>query len=193
MARPQSKDFDKRKDGILAIAAQLFALRGFLGASVSDLAERCNTSKSLIYHYYPSKEDILYAVMSKHLDDLLAVAENDTGIDSPRLRLRTRTREFMRLYVDAADFQKVLLNDLDNLPASRRGDIVERQRKIIAVIDKDLNEITGNTDSGLPRTMLFFGMINWAHTWFKPNKGLSAEQFADLVVDTMLNGVDNNH
>lgn len=74
MARTQSPDYDKRREGIVQQAAKLFAKQGFLGASVSDLAKACKTSKSLVYHYFPSKEDVLYGVMSAHLDDLVAIS-----------------------------------------------------------------------------------------------------------------------
>ena len=42
----------------------------------------------------------------------------------------------------------------------------------------------------LPLTMLFFGMINWTHTWFRPGGAVSAEELADLAVDMMLNGLE---
>jgi AcrR family transcriptional regulator len=71
MARPQSPDYDKRREAIVATAASLYARRGFPGASVSDLAKACGSSKSLIYHYFPSKDDILYDVMAAHLDALV--------------------------------------------------------------------------------------------------------------------------
>jgi TetR/AcrR family transcriptional regulator len=41
----------------------------------------------------------------------------------------------------------------------------------------------------LPLTMLFFGMINWTHTWFRPEGQLTAEQLADLAVQLMLDGL----
>ena len=71
MARPQSPDYDKRRDAIVAAATHLYARQGFQGASVADLAKACATSKSLIYHYFPSKEDILYEVMAAHLEALV--------------------------------------------------------------------------------------------------------------------------
>ena len=89
MARPQSPDYDKRREAILAAAAQLYARKGFPGASVAELAKACNTSKSLIYHYFPSKDDILYAVMAEHLDALTDAAEEAcaTGGAEDRLSL----------------------------------------------------------------------------------------------------------
>ena len=49
MARPQAADYDDRRAAIVEQAARLYAERGFLGASLSDLAKACKTSKSLIY------------------------------------------------------------------------------------------------------------------------------------------------
>src|ERR687890_716714 len=98
MARPQSPDYDKRREGIVAAAAQLYARRGFQGASVSDLAKACGTSKALIYHYFPSKDDILYEVMAAHLDALVDAADEAMRQGSPEERLRALTLAFMRLY-----------------------------------------------------------------------------------------------
>lgn len=75
MARTQAADFEKRREAIVEHAARLFAERGFLGASIADLAAACSTSKSLIYHYYASKEDILFDVMHAHVGALLDAAE----------------------------------------------------------------------------------------------------------------------
>ena len=41
----------------------------------------------------------------------------------------------------------------------------------------------------LPLTMLFFGMINWTHTWFRPEGRVSAESLADMAVELMLGGL----
>src|SRR6218665_33626 len=110
MARPQSPDYDKRREAILAAAAELYAKKGFPGASVAELAKACSTSKSLIYHYFPSKDDILYATMAAHLDALVDAAEDATRTGSAQDKLRALTHAFMALYVGAEDSHKVLLN-----------------------------------------------------------------------------------
>ena len=189
MARPQSPDYDKRREAILAAAARLYARHGFSGASVADLAKACRTSKSLIYHYFPAKDDILYAAMAAHLDALVAAAEEATREGSAGEKLRALTHAFMALYVGAEDSHKVLLNELDNLPAARRAEVVAKQRRIIGAVEALVREI--RPDAGaltLPLTMLFFGMINWTHTWFRPGGAVSADNLADLAVNMMLGG-----
>ncbi len=176
----------------MAAAAQLYARRGFPGASIADLAKACGSSKSLIYHYFPSKDDILYEVMAAHLDALVEAAEEAIRAGGkPRERLRALTFGFMQLYVGAQNHHKVLLNELDNLPPERRSEVVGKQRRIIAVVETLVREIRPETNPiTLPVTMLFFGMINWTHTWFRPGGKIEPEQLADLAVELMLNGLD---
>lgn len=190
MARPQSPDYDKRRDAILAAAARLYARRGFQGASVADLASACSTSKSLIYHYFPSKDDTLHAVMAAHLDDLVDAADEAMQAGNAEERLRALTLAFMRLYAGARDSHKVLLNELDNLPPRQRGEVVAKQRRIISVVETLIREIRPDLNPlTLPLTMLFFGMINWTHTWLRPQGPISAEAIADLAVNLMLDGL----
>jgi AcrR family transcriptional regulator len=190
MARPQSPDYDKRRENILRAAARLYARRGFQGASVADLAKACKASKSLIYHYFPSKEDILHEVMTAHLDELVTAATEATRSGSPQEKLRALTEAFMRLYVGAQDDHKVLLNELENLAPKRRAEVIGKQRRIIAAVEELIGEIRPETGPlALPLAMLFFGMINWTHTWFRAEGRVSADRLADMAVDVMLNGV----
>jgi AcrR family transcriptional regulator len=188
MARPQSPDYDKRHAAILEAAADLYARRGFAGASLADLATACSTSKSLIYHYFPSKDDILYAVMTEHLDALTEAAEAACASGSADDRLRTLTVAFMRLYASAQNHHKVLLNELDSLPPERRADVVARQRRIIAAAESVIAEIAPGGGARV-NTMLFFGMINWTHTWFDPAGPFMPEALALRVVEIMQRGV----
>jgi AcrR family transcriptional regulator len=189
MARPQSPDYDKRREAILEAAAHLYARRGFQGASVADLARAAGTSKSLIYHYFPSKDDILHETMAAHLDALVAAADEATRSGSAEQKLRALTNAFMRLYVGAQDSHKVLLNELDNLPPARRAEVVAKQRRIIGAVEALMRELRGTDADALPIAMLFFGMINWTHTWFRPGGAISAERLADMAVNVVLGGI----
>ncbi len=194
MARTQAADYDERKLVIVEAAASLFASRGFNGASVADIAERCKTSKSLIYHYYESKEDILYDVMISHVRALEAAAADAlAGTAEPEQKLRDLTQLFMALYVGAADRHKVLLNDLDYVPKARRAEIVAVQRGLIERVRTLLIEIepglAKQEGASLTAAMLFFGTINWTHTWFNPKGAVTPEALADMAVDLTLGGI----
>lgn len=150
--------------------------------------------KSLIYHYFSSKEDILYEVMASHVEALdAAVDELEAGGGPADNRLRALTSRFMELYSGAAHRQKVLLNELNNLPPKRRSDIVTKQRRVLAAVSKLLLSVQPVLKEGSHRltvaTMLFFGMINWTSTWFDPDGPMTAGELAELATDLILGGV----
>jgi AcrR family transcriptional regulator len=192
LARTQAADYDKRRAAIVETAAELYARMGFRGASVADLANALGASKSLIYHYYSSKEDILFEVMDSHLRQLAKAADEVMARNlAPAEKLREVSRAFMRLYVGAAARHKVLLNELDRLPAERRAEIVETQRRLIVAVEGLLVEIQPGLEPRLrtPAAMLFFGMINWTHTWFHDGGLASAAEVADLAAGLALKGL----
>lgn len=195
MARTKAGDYDQRRAAIVEKAAELYARRGFLGASVADLAAALGTSKALIYHYYSSKEDILFEVMDSHLRQLSHAADEIMNRNlEPADKLRELSRAFMRLYVGAAARHKVLLNELDALPANRRAEIVRRQRRLIAAVEGLLVQIqpalAARPRLRRPAAMLYFGMINWTHTWFREGGQAKAGEVADLAADLALRGLE---
>lgn len=195
MARPQAADYEHRRAAIVDKAARLYAERGFLGASLSDLARACKTSKSLIYHYYASKEDILFDVMHSHVAELKRAADAVMAQPaSPVEKLRAITREFMKHYVGATSRQKVLLNELAHLPPNRRAIIVGIQNELIGDIQTLLSGIRpelAKTTLKLPAAMLYFGMINWTHTWMDPAGPAKPPMIADLAASLFLDGLLN--
>jgi AcrR family transcriptional regulator len=192
LARPQAADYAERRAAIVENAAELYARKGFARASVADLADRVGASKALIYHYYPSKEEILFEVMDSHLRQLSEAVEQTMVLDAgPDAKLRALAHSFMRLYVGAAARHKVLLNELDALPPARRAEIVERQRRLIDAVEALILAIQPALRPNLtrPAAMLFFGMINWTHTWYREGGGARADEIADLAADLALGGL----
>ncbi|MFB0872632.1 MULTISPECIES: TetR/AcrR family transcriptional regulator [unclassified Sphingobium] len=186
MARTQAADYEQRREAIVEKAAALFAKKGFLGTSISELAKACAMSKSLLYHYYGSKEEVLNAVMLSHIDQLVADVEAVVGEKlAPKEKLDALIHAFMKHYVGAADRQKVLLNELENLPATERDVVVAKQRMIIGTVQRLVGEIFASDSAAEARvrTMLVFGMINWTHTWFNEKGPVSADRLASMVVD----------
>lgn len=74
----------RRRDRILADASALFAERGFADTSMRTIAERVGVSKSTLFHHYPSKDDLLMAVLARR-DDRSTSASSD-GTARQRLR-----------------------------------------------------------------------------------------------------------
>ena len=194
MARTQAPEFEERRERIVERAAELFGERGFLGASIADLAELCQTSKSLIYHYFAAKEDILFEVMHSHVAALLEAAEAIMARPrGPREKLDEITRAFLSLYVGAAPRHKVLLNELKHLPPERRATIIRIQRRLVAIVENIVGDIqpalARPAPLALPTAMLYFGMINWTHTWLNPQGPATPKQIAETATAIFLDGI----
>ncbi len=194
MARTQAEDYEDRRGEIVAKAAALFAEQGFHGTSISEVAKACGTSKSLLYHYYASKEDILFDAMHDHVKALLDAAEDIAKTRrAPEEKLRQLTHRFMALYLNAAANQRVLVNELRHLPAARRKTIVGIQRRLLDIVEAILTalrpDLARQPALKRPATMLYFGMINWMHTWLDPAGAAKPAKIADLTVTTFLEGL----
>ncbi len=60
------KDRDSRREAILDIAAELFLDEGFDATSMSTIAARVGGSKSTLYNYFKSKEEIFQAHIERY-------------------------------------------------------------------------------------------------------------------------------
>lgn len=193
MARTQAADYEERLEAIVDKAAELFASKGFLGTSVMDIARACGASKSLLYHYFTSKEDVLLAVMSSHIDSLIESLEDvQSSNHSSKDKLSALVSAFMDDYVGAAASQSVLLKELDNLPASARAEIVSKQRRIIDAVQSWLIDMHPSLDLDHKKaravTMLLFGMINWTGNWYDPTGPVRPAEIAELAVAMVTSG-----
>ncbi|MGH8494782.1 MAG: TetR/AcrR family transcriptional regulator [Gammaproteobacteria bacterium] len=193
MARPQAADYEDRRRSILERAAALFAEKGFPRTSIAELAQACNASKSWLYHYYPSKEAVLYDIMSDHIGRLLVAAEESLAAGGHAgTRLRRLARALMEIYGGSRTRHIVLVNDLGCLPEPQRNEIVRLEKKLLAKIGALLEEINPQLTSvpslRAPSVMLFMGMLNWTYTWYDEAGPVSPAKFADLSADVFLNG-----
>ena len=190
MARTQALDFDSKREAIMKKAAHLFAKKGFNGASISDLSKACKVSKSLIYHYYSSKEDILFDVMNNHIEELITVVNNaNSETDNPTEAFTDLTKAILSCYAGAEDSQKVLLYELNNLKPKQKKEIISKQRLIVAKFEGIYSDIFPDlkTNPSILRSkiMLFFGMINWTHTWFNPKGLVTRDELAEIAAKTV--------
>lgn len=191
MARTRGADYEEKRSAIIDAAAQLFAEKGFDGASLADLAEACATSKSLIYHYYASKEDILHDLMSRHMDELLSEIDEDALAMAPGAALRAFARGLLRKYAGAAARQKVLLYDIARLPQPLKEAIIAKERQLVAHAEAIIARASPREPERArlrASAMLFFGMLNWTPNWFRPSGAMSRDELADLAADTVLRG-----
>jgi len=193
MARTRAATYDAQRQFILEAAATAFAELGFPSASMNDIARRCGVSKGLLYHYYSSKERLLYDVTEQYTRRLAALAEEaERRVPDPARRLPELIRLFLEEYQTSQARHMVLLHDLRFLPEAERRVVVGNQRRVIgafAAAIRAAHRLPEDLPIVKPVTMMLFGMMNWTFTWLKPGKGVSYAEFAELVAEVFAAGV----
>ncbi|MEY4978520.1 MAG: hypothetical protein RLZZ352_790 [Pseudomonadota bacterium] len=197
MARPKSATHDLKREQILDVAAQCFARQSFPAASMNDIAAACGTSKARIYHYYESKEAILFDLLERYTQRLLSlIGEAEARAErknlSERDALSELVRAFLMEYEHSATRHVSLVSDTKFLGEVQRELILNRQRDVVAAFTRFLkraypSRITPANQTAL--TMMLFGMINWTFTWLRPGGPMSYSAFADEVVAVLERGL----
>lgn len=194
MARTRSLDYDDRRQVILDQAAKLFAEKGFARTSISELSKACNASKAWIYHYYDSKEAILFELLEDHIRLLLTEAKSAVAAtEGPKAQLEAFIRAVIGVYRGANEKHAVLLNDLAVLPDGQRAVVMDLERQIVDLLVEVLSAVNPaiGTDKRLrkPVAMSVLGTLNWTYTWFRDDGPLDFDAYAKLLTDLFLGGV----
>ena len=190
MARPKSSQHELRRDEILDVAAQCFAERSYPAASMNDIAAACGTSKARLYHYYDGKEAILYDLLDRYTQRLLAIigqaeaTAQRRNLDD-RAALHELIRAFLEEYETSATRHVALLHDTKFLGDQQREAILDRQRDVVSAVTRFLKRAYPgrlNARNQTAATMMLFGMINWTFTWLRPGGPMSYAAFAEEVI-----------
>jgi TetR/AcrR family transcriptional regulator len=192
MARPRSADHDLKRRAILDHSAGLFAQNGYDRTSMAEVAAACGVSKALLYHYYASKETLLFDIISVHLQELLdATQAIDTSLP-PRERLRALVGALLDAYRDADQEHKIQINEMGKLPPERLTVLIGMERDLVATfaeaIAQVLPAIARSKTLLKPVTMSLFGMLNWHYMWFREGGTMSREDYADLATTLLIEG-----
>ena len=197
MARPKSDQHELRREAILDVAALCFSKRGYSATSMMDIAKACDASKARLYHYYESKEAILFDLLDRYTQRLLALigqaeAQAQRRNLSERAALHELVRAFLAEYQSSATRHAALLHDAKFLAKEQRDVILDRQRDIVSAFTRFLKRAYPerlNLRNQTALTMMLFGMINWTFTWLRPDGPMSYADFAEEVVAMLERGM----
>lgn len=194
MARPIAKDHDLKRGAILKAAARTFADKGFDRASMAGLARACGISKSLIYHYYPSKEALLFDILFTHLSALKEAVEGVENGQDAEEDLRAVVHVILEAYRNADAEHKLQLDALGTLPDAERKVLEALQRDLVTLVSDALARaadplFTAKPEALRPAAMSLFGMLNWVYMWHRPTGGINRAEYADMATDLMLGGM----
>ncbi|WP_440641421.1 TetR/AcrR family transcriptional regulator [Bradyrhizobium sp. PUT101] len=194
MARTRSENYDDIHRGIMNAACDLFANQGYMRASIGELADACKLSRGALYHYFESKEAILFAILDAHVRQMIADVETAIAGKSTTLdQFRAAIRAIVELNARSSQEQRLILNDLSFLSEADQQTIKTLERRIVEMISDLLVQLDrqGKIVKRTKKiyTMMLFGTLNFSHTWYDPKGGIGPAEFADMVVDQFLYGI----
>ena len=192
MARPRASDHDDKRAALLGKAAELFASRGYDRTSMMEIASALGVSKALFYHYYPSKNALLFDIIKGHLQALVEAAEAaDLPGAAPEERLRRVISAILDCYRGADAEHKIQINHLQQLEAAEQSELKRLERRLVEIV----GAIVTALNPALPRervrpaTMTIFGALNWKYMWFREDGPMSHEAYAEMATRMFVAGV----
>lgn len=174
-------------------AAKLFNEKGFLETSIADIASAVKMSKGGIFHYFPTKSEILYFILSTYMDLVLRSLEEDLkNIEEGLSRIEFIISRHIKIYNQNIAEGKLLLHEAHNLPLKYFKVVAEIEKtyfKIIANLLSDCLKGSISKDELTAITFSLFGMINWIYTWYDPKGPLTPEELAKIIYNIFVRGM----
>lgn len=186
---------DERRKHIIREAAILFDKMGYFSTSMNDIAEAVGLSKSTLYYYMTSKEEILYFIHEEFINHLITLHQS---------RLNTRmtcTQLLQEVMIDILEqisqfpgYVRAFFEHYRELNGDMKKDIEGKRdayfRMIVDVVRQ--GETQGEFEANDPSltTLAFFGMCNYAYQWYKPEGRWRAREIALYLWDIFMHGVN---
>lgn len=196
MTRVRASDYELKKQVILDSAVALIAQKGFDHATMSDVAAACGASKSHLYHYFASKEDLLYAIVKEHITG--QVAELSAIVREPRPaaeRFQRFVASFVQEGAKSRHHHLVLMNDIKFLPPAQREDVRQLEQELMQLMVGLLREINpermARAEVKSPYALLLFGMVIWTFTWYERDGPITPAELAERISALFLDGFRN--
>lgn len=190
-------------EDVTRAAVELFATRGYANTSVQQIVEAAGVTKGAMYHYFESKDDLLFGIYDSllslqkaHLDEIVARGGSTEEI------LRAACVDVVETSIDHIDEGAVFFRSMNMLSAPRLQEVTRRRRgyhdEFAAIIERGQRERIFRDD--IPVALLvahFFSDVHYLSHWYSPEgaegKTLIAEQITDLFLTSLRRSDDTHH
>jgi AcrR family transcriptional regulator len=182
------------RDDIIEAATRVFSQRGYDAASMTEIAEAVGMRKPSLYHHVRKKEDLLFAIHERMIDELIAETEAVAGRPgSPADRLRQVLRVAMSFVARHRDGVAVFLQERRAFSGERWGELVVKRDAYERMVTGIITEgIESELFLDLPAEIVVravLAMANWGFTWFDPHGEMSSDAVADVFATVALRGL----
>ena len=179
-------------DDITRAAVDLFSTQGYANTSVQQIVEAAGVTKGAMYHYFESKDDLLFSVYERMLSLQTEHLEEIIGRGTPTAQtLHDVCVDVVETSIDFLPEGTVFFRSVHMLSEPRQKEVTRRRRQyhdlFAGLIERGQDEGLYRTD--IPTAVLvahFFADIHYLSTWYSPegaeDKVLLAQQLTDLFL-----------
>jgi AcrR family transcriptional regulator len=179
---------------IAKIAAQIFSSKGFLATSLDDIAAGAKLTKGGVYHYFNSKDEILYFICSTYVDmDLEGLEQSLAQLSESREKIKFIIDHHIEHYSVHSYAAKTLLHESYNLRPKYLKEIRARERRYFEIVSKAIFDfLGGKATKELVTTLSFtlFGMMNWIYKWYDPKGGIKPKELSQIIYEIFVAGME---
>ncbi|MGN6371968.1 MAG: TetR/AcrR family transcriptional regulator [Solirubrobacteraceae bacterium] len=189
-----------RRRSILDAAVKVFAQQGFHACRVSDIADEAGVAYGLVYHYFPSKDEVLNTLFLERWGVMLdVIREIDAQEMAAREKLGAIASFIVDSYVHDPDLMKVIIVEVtraaNSFGQTHLGQIRDAYGLIAQIVTKAQDDGLFKTDIDAQfAAMAFYGAIEQVLTgWIfglLPQGGEHFERAKALIVETVCGGLD---
>ena len=186
------------RDQILTKAAEVFEKRGFGQSRIQDIADALALSRSALYHYFDSKDEILAALVDEYTGERIAGFEAIAGDTTrpARDRMNEALRRSISSRLSSGPRMRVLDQIVSEMPEELRRKLDNDRRRVLdyyAAIVRD-GVASGEFRELDPATaaLAVLGIASWTSWWYSPDGRKSPEELGEILVDVALNGLLNH-
>lgn len=197
--REQNPSWLERRAAVLAAAAEVFREKGYLAASMGEIAARFGSPTANLYYYVESKQEIFHGLVVQAIRanvELVEKAAAAKGSAVDRLgdvvvALADSYQQhypYLHLYVQE-DMRR--LSESSSPDDRELGELGARfDRGLDAIIRDGLadGELRADLDPSMARFAIL-GALNWMHRWFVPGGRFSGEQVGEMFREILLPGL----
>ena len=187
--------FDRRLSSILAHATNVFYEKGYEGASMRDLSRASGMSLAGMYHYFESKEKLLYLIQKHTFATIVErLRSRLQELSDPERRIRAFILNHLEYFLANQKAMKVLSHEDDVLKNGFGSEIRAIKREYYRICTGLLENLKREkmlTFSTRTAVLSLFGIMNWIYTWYNPRVDGDAAKLAGEMGDILLRGIRN--
>jgi len=147
-----------------------------------------------MYYYIKSKQELLYLIQLYTFKTIVARLEKRLkGVSDPVEKLRALVQNHLDYFLRHPVEMKVLTHEDEALEGEYRKEVLEVKRRYYSIALGIFEEMRKN---GIARrlnsrvaVLSLFGMMNWVHTWHRPETDPQADSLAETMAGMFLHGV----